>query len=195
MKAADIAVLLLCLALAAGGYAAFYLWQAEEARGAEVAWEAEVDILVDRKIDAVQLGSLEQELAPHGEGRLQALTALYADRQRSDALNLGFGTLRADFATAYPRLAEDAGRPVDRGVLQIELDQRYGAGSYALMEANYEAFLADAPRRQQEEYERGQEQARAIVNYYQRYGRYPDGPFHIANGRVVEGPAPAPATP
>lgn len=191
MKAADLVVLLFCLALAGGGFAAFYFWQAEEAGAAEAAWEAQVDTLVDRKLDAVQMGGLREELAPHGEGRAQALAALYTDRDRGDRLNLGFGTLRGDFATSYPRLAEDAGRDADRNRLQIEVDERFGPGAYALMETNYEAFLADAPRRQQEEYERGQQQARALQNYLRRHGRYPEGAFRFEGDRIVEGEAPA----
>jgi hypothetical protein len=166
MRAADVASVVVFLALAGGAAGAFYYWRAEAARAEEQQYEAALDRIVERKLDAVRLDWLAAELAPHGAGKVDALRAMYADRARSDRLNLGFGTLRGDWTAAYASFAEQAGRTPAPGRLQAEVDERFGEGAYALMQAQYEAFLADAPRRQIEEDARRQraceEQARLL---------------------------------
>lgn len=149
MKAADLAILVLCLVLAGGAFGGFYLWQQQEARAEEAAYEAGIDRMVDTKINALQLDDVMAGLPATGD-RTAALQALYADPDRSDHLNLGFGTLQGDFATSYGTYVEDAGREPERDRFQRELDERWGDGAYAVMLAQYQAFLADAPRRQAE---------------------------------------------
>lgn len=149
MKAADLVTVVLCLALAAGVFAGFYWWQDQQARAEAAAYEASIDRIVDSKIRAVGLAFV----APQLEGstdRMAALEALYAER--SDQLNLGFGTLQGDFFTSYGEYAEQIGRAVERDRFQREVDERWGEGAFAVMTAHYEAFVADAPRRLAEQY-------------------------------------------
>jgi hypothetical protein len=149
MKAADLVVLVLCLLKAGGAFAAFYWWQQQEALAEEQRYETGVDRIIDTKIDVLQLDFLAPQLAS-SEDRLGALQALYTDRDRSDHLNLGFGTLQGDFYTSYSNYAEEAGRDAERDRFQREVDERWGDGAFALMTTQYEAFIADAPRRQAE---------------------------------------------
>jgi len=149
MKVADLATLVLCLVLAGGAFGGFYLWQQREARAEEAAYEAGIDRIIEGRINAVQLDSISAELPASGD-RTAALLALYADPARSDRLNLGFGTMQGDFHTSYGNYAEEAGREAERDRFQREIDERWGDGAFALMTAQYQAFLADAPRRQAE---------------------------------------------
>jgi hypothetical protein len=149
MKVADLVVLVLCLVMAGGAFGAFYWWQSQEAQAAEQRYEAGVDRIIDNKINTVRLDFLAPQLASSSD-RLAALQSLYADPDRSDHLNLGFGTLQGDFYTTYANYAEEAGRDAERDRFQREVDERWGEGAFSLMSAQYEAFLADAPRRQAE---------------------------------------------
>jgi len=188
----DLVTLLVVLALAAGAGFAFFNWKAETARAEEARYEAGLDQMVDAKLTSVRLGGLRDELAAHREARLEALRALYAIPTRSDQLNLGFGTLRGDWAASYAHYAEQAGRDVDNndGRLRAEVDERFGEGAYALMGERYQAFLADMPRRTAAEDARWRSRTRemmdALDDYYRRNGRYPYGDFRVENGRVVE---------
>src|SRR5262245_60172430 len=162
MRASELAALVFILTLGGGAAFAFFHWKAETARAEAAAYEAGLDGMIDRKLASVRLGGLREELAAHGAARLEALRAIYDDRARSDQLNLGFGTLRGDWAASYATYAEQAGREVgedDR--LRAEVDERFGEGAYALMSERYQAFLADAPRRQIEEDARRQRECEA----------------------------------
>lgn len=191
MKAADVAAIIVFALLAAGGVGAFYYYQDKAAREAAADYEVALDGVIDRKIDAVNLDFLAAELAPHGDGRLDALQALYADPDRNIQINLGFGTLRGDFPASYALVAEEHGRDVEDGRLQREVDERYGAGAYELMATNYSQFLVEAPQRAAEresaQERRLQETIRALDRYAREHGgAQPEGAFRIENGRVVE---------
>ena len=190
MRAADLATMAVMALMAAGVFAGFYYWQADKARAEEERYEAALDAMIDRKIGAVGLSGLAPTLAAHGEARLEALRALYDDRAHSDRLNLGFGELQREWPSSYEYFAEQAGREVEDGRLQAEVDDRFGPGAHALMRERYAAFLADLPRRTIEEQERPrremQEWMRALEAYERRHGRYPNGAFRVENGRVVE---------
>lgn len=192
MKAADVASIVVALVLAGGAAGAFYWWQSERASEAEAQYEAGIDQIVDGKIRAVRLENLAAELSASPD-RVAALQAMYAAQAESDRLNLGFGTLQGDWRGAYGDFAEAAGRDVERDRLQREVDERWGDGAYALMQTQYEAFLADAPRRQAEldaQREReAQEMIRALNEYYRRHGRAPPGAIRMENGAVVIDPA------
>jgi hypothetical protein len=191
MKAADIAAIVVFVLLAAGGVGAFYYYQDKTAREEAAAYEAALDGVIDRKIDAVNLDFLAAELAPHGDARVDALQALYADPERNIQINLGFGTLRGDFPASYALVAEGHGREVEPGRLQREVDERYGAGAYELMAANYSQFLVEAPQRAAERdaarQRRMDESIRALDRYAREHGgRHPEGAFRVENGRVIE---------
>lgn len=190
MKAADIAAIVVFVLLAAGGAGAVYYYQQQAAREEAVAYEVALNAAIDRKIGVVNLGFLQPELAMHGDAQLEALQALYADPVRNGQINLGFGTLRGDFRASYERVADQYGRNVDPGRFEAEIDERYGAGAYALMAANYDAFLSSdrvsGIRAALEPREIGEDEARAVDAYVREHGRLPDGPFTIENGRVVE---------
>ncbi|HYD87086.1 MAG TPA: hypothetical protein VEA80_06410 [Vitreimonas sp.] len=189
MRAADVASVIAALALAGGAAGAFFWWQGEQAREELRRYEAGVDELIDNKIEAVGLADLRAQLAGASDPAA-ALQALYAVREQSDQLNLGFGTLQGDWRTSYANYAEEAGRVVEADRFEREVDERWGAGAFALMRAQYDAFLADAPRRQAEEDARHQretqEMVRALDEYYRRNGHHPPGAFKIENGRVVD---------
>jgi len=184
MKSEDLASLIVVAVLAVGGVGGFLYWRHHTAQEAERQYEAAIDDMMDRKLAAVQLDGIVAQLEPQGDGRLAALEMLYADRDYSDRLNLGFGTVHADWATYYPRFAEEQGRAVDDDLFRAEWEERFGAGSYPLVLAQYDAFLLDAPRRQVEEDARRraecEAQARALraqLTCYSIEGTY------VADGR------------
>lgn len=189
MRAADLASVVFVLVLAGGAAGAFFWWKGEQARAEEQRYEAGIDQMVESKIRAVRLGGLQAQLTGAADSAA-ALQALYAEREASDQLNLGFGTLQGDWRTSYANYAEEAGRVIEPDRLQREVDERWGDGAFVLMRAQYDAFLADAPRRQAEDEARAQREAeetiRALTEYYRRNGHNPRGAFKIENGRVVE---------
>lgn len=190
MKPADLVTVIFVLVLGGGGAAGFMFWQAERARAIDQAYEQIIDEGIDGKISAGQLTPVVAMLAAHEGDKLEALRALYADQDESDRLNLGFGHLQSDWPATYERIAGLNGRQVDRSRLQAEVEERFGPGSLELMQTQYRAFLADAPRRAAESQERArrenEETARAIDAYMRQHGRLPEGAFRIENGRIVE---------
>lgn len=151
MKAPDIVIAVLCLAMAGGAFAGFYWWQSQQARVEEAAYEAGIDQIVDSKIRAVGLAFVSAQLEASND-RATALQALYAEPGRADQLNLGFGTLQGDFFSSYGEYAVQHERTAQRDRFQREVDERWGEGAFALMTAHYQAFVANAPRRLAEQY-------------------------------------------
>lgn len=151
MKAADLVILALCVVLAGGAFAGFYWWQGQQARAEEAAYEAGIDRIVDSKIRAVGLAVVTTQLEASSD-RTAALQALYAEPGRADQLNLGFGTLQGDFFASYAEYAVQHERTAERDRFQREVDERWGEGAFALMTTQYQAFVADAPRRLGEQY-------------------------------------------
>lgn len=192
MKAADVASIVAALVLAGGAAGGFLWWRTNEAHEAERVYEAGIDRMVDGKIRAVRLDGLQARLAENGGGTA-ALQTLYADPTEIDRLNLGFGTLRGDWRASYAEYAEQAERPVERDRLEREVDERWGPGAYGVMSAQYDAYLADAPRRAAEleaQREReAREMIRALNEYYRRHGNAPPGEVRRENGVVVIVPA------
>ena len=187
MRAADVISVVFALVLAGAGVGGFLYWQAENKRAELARYEAGVDEMFERKMQAVWRDTMVSALATPNDN-LATLRSLYENDADYDQLNLGFGTLRGDWRTDYANYAEQAGREVVPGRFQAEVDERFGAGAHDLMAAK--RFLAEAPARAQAQYEqRMQEQqalARALADYVRRNGRYPTGPIRVENGRIVE---------
>lgn len=189
MRASDIISIIFAVVLAGGGIGGFFWWKNETARVETARYEAELDGMLDRKMQSVWLETMAPALASPDDN-LVTLRSLYENDAHYDRLNLGFGTLRGDWRTSYANYAEQAGRVVEEGRLVAELDERFGAGAYALMEENYERYLIEAPQRAEEQAARrereAQEMARALADFVRRNGRYPEGAIRLENGRIVE---------
>lgn len=160
-------------------------------------WESEraVDASVDRALAGSGLGFLG--LAPgKGGNDLQWLEALYAKPGDRDRLHAGYAALRATWANDAPRL--ERGRPLfsdrtfDDARLVEEIDERFGAGAAALMQAQDAerrelAIAAERERRDLEDRARAlaDENMEAVADYINSTGQYPPAGARIENGRVV----------
>lgn len=202
MKAEDIAGagVLLVLVVAVGG--GFFWWKDQQTRAENLAYEQIIDETVDHGIANSQLTPLLTTLNEHPNDRLGVLRALYADPIKSDRLDVTFGSFQGAWHETYAHIAEINSRPLDSGRFEAEVDERFGAGAYALMHAQYEAFNAaeranPTPVGSQQEATR-QENMWVFREYLRTHGRYPIAPIRIQNHQVVEvqsNEAPTAATP
>ena len=187
----DLVTVLFVLILGGGAAAGFFYWKNQKAQAEELAYEQAVDATMDRAIDSFQLTPLLTTVREHDGDDATLIRALYTDPIKSDRLNLTYGNLQGDWPTSYGHLAEANARAVDRGRFRAEIDERFGAGAYDVMQSNYEQFLAvngtltiDLSR---------QGIMWAFEDYLRRNGRYPIGPIRIENRQIVEVPASEPA--
>jgi hypothetical protein len=192
MKAADLATLIVVLLLGGGVMGGFFYWKGEQARAEELAYEQIIDEAIDRDIETFGLTPLLATLAAHDGERLETLRALYADPIKRDGINLGYGNLQGDWPTTYGHIAGINNRTTDRGRFEAEVDERFGAGAYRLMQAEYEAFLAEEnnnPTAIGSREERERQQAMwALRSYLRAHDRYPEGRVRVENGRLIEEP-------
>lgn len=187
----DLVTVLFVLVLGAGVTAGFFYWKNQQARAEEQAYEQSIDIALDNAIESFQLTPLRNTLADYQGDKAELLRTLYADPIKSDRLNLTYGNLQGDWPTTYVHLNQAAGSAAARVRLESEIDERFGAGAYDIMQSNYEQFLAANgtltvdPARQANMW--------IFRDYLHRHGRYPIGPIRIENRQVVEAPASEPA--
>lgn len=187
----DLVTVLFVLILGGGAAAGFFYWKNQQARAEAQAYEQAVDAAMDRAIDGFQLTPLLNTLTGYPGDKIELLRTLYADPIKSDRLNLTYGNLQGDWPTTYGHIAEAEGRAVDRARLRTEIDERFGAGAYDVMQANYEQFLAvngtltiDPSR---------QDSMWILQEYLRVNRRYPIAPIRIENRRIVEVAASEPA--
>lgn len=116
-----------------------YVWvEWEDSLPDDARYERDLDVMLDRKLEAVGLDHLPGALAPYGDTKLVVLRALYTDREQRARLNQGFVALRGDWVTSYPLFAEQAGQRYEDGRLEAEIDERLGDGAYDLMARQYD---------------------------------------------------------
>lgn len=188
MKAELVALTGFAILAVSGGAVAYNVY-----RGAES--EVAVDMTIERALADSGLGFLG--LAPgKGGDDLRWLEALYAKPGERDRLHAGYAALRATWAHEAPRL--ERGRPLfsdrtyDDARLIEEIDERFGAGAAALMQAQDGerralAIAAERTRRDLEDRARAlaEEDMEAVADYINSTGQYPPAGARIENGRVV----------
>ena len=180
----DLITVLFVLVLGGIGAAGFFYWKNQKAEAEAQAYEQIIDEAMERGIESTQLTPLLVTVREYQGDKLELLRTLYADPIKSDRINLTYGNLQGDWPTSYGHIAELNNRPVDRGRFKAEIDERFGAGAFDIMQANYEQFLTvngtltiDPSR---------QESMWIFRDYLRRNGRYPLGPIRIDNRQVVE---------
>lgn len=151
--------------------------------GERVRYEAAVDAAVDRELATARLDFLREELDEHNSDRLGHLRSLYEAPGFSEAMNTAFSMLNANWIANYPRVLRAAhvrNWPDEPGRLQAEVDERLGAGVYALMSEKQQEWRAGAPERQRQREEQmraaqaaSEREMRELEAYYRRYGHLP----------------------
>lgn len=187
----DLVTVLFVLLLGGGGAAGFFYWKNQKAQAEELAYEQAIDATMDSAIDSFQLTPLLTTVQEHHGDDVELIRTLYTNPIKSDRLNLTYGNLQGDWPTSYGHVAETNARTVDRGRFKAEIDERFGARAYDVMQANYEQFLAvngtltiDPSR---------QDAMWIFQSYLRTHGRYPLGPIAIENRQIVEVPELDPA--
>jgi 5-bromo-4-chloroindolyl phosphate hydrolysis protein len=153
----------------------YYFYSANE-------YASAVDARVEREIADADLGIIREELneAANPTSRLRELYqgAMYEE------LNHRYARLLAGWLQAYPRLERipmihDQLDSTQR--LALEVDERMGPGTFAIMQDEYARYQAELPARlaqQRALQEQAQAEAervnRYIEDYMRRYGRFPD---------------------
>ena len=180
----DLITVLFVLVLGGIGAAGFFYWKNQKAEAEAQAYEQIIDEAMERGIESTQLTPLLVTVREYQGDKLELLRTLYADPIKSDRINLTYGNLQGDWPTSYGHIAELNNRPVDRGRFKAEIDERFGAGAFDIMQANYEQFLTVNgtltidPSRQEDMW--------IFRDYLHSNGRYPLGPIRIENRQVVE---------
>jgi hypothetical protein len=141
-----------------------------------------VDARFEREFADADLTIIREQLRDNGGGAAP-LSALYRGPMNEE-LNLRYARLVANWNQAYPRLTRiplisDGNSDVER--LAIEIDERLGPGTSAVMQAQYEQYRREAPLREaahraEEERRRAESEAviRYIENYMRQHGKFPD---------------------
>jgi len=198
----DLVTLIFVLVLGAGVAGGFFWWKGEQARAADLAYEQAIDAAIDRGIENFQLTPLLVTLNEYNGDDLELLRVFYSDRIKGDRINLSFGNFQGDWPTTYTHLAEENNRQVDRSRLATEVDERFGAGAYALMRSEYELFLRTAeqdptPVGSVAEFDR-QATMWVFSAYLREHGRYPIPPIRVEGRELIvldSSDAPTEATP
>ena len=145
------------------------------------AYSEAVDERVERELAEADLGIIREQLRD-ASTPARRLQEMYAGPMNEE-LNRRHARLVAGWLQAYPRLKRIPMIP-DRldGMqrLALEVDERLGPGTFAVMQQQYAAYEADAPRRAAlrrdlEEQARAQVERinRYIEEYYATHGEYP----------------------
>lgn len=142
-------------------------------------YDAAVDARIEEEIRTVGLEVYRMHLAQERGDKIAALRAFY-DSPEWERINTGFAALTVSWERRYPRL--DRMRMLDdplggRGRLKAEFDERFAPGAFDLMQAEYENYRVEAPRRRIEAAERRAREREWALQYMQsyvrRHGRYP----------------------
>lgn len=185
----DLVTVLFVLVLGAGVAGGFFYWKSQQERAAEAAYEQSIDEAIDRGIENFQLTPLLVTLNEHSGDDLELLRVFYADRIKSDRINLSFGNFQGDWPTTYAHVAEVHNRQPDRTRLAAEVDERFGPGAYALMRSEYELFLRTAdedptPIGSVAEFDR-QATMWVFSAYLREHGRYPIPPIRVEGRELI----------
>lgn len=167
------AALIIVLGVAAIGAGAYYAYSANR-------YGEAVDARMERELSEAELSIIRAQI----EGKADAamlLSRMYRGPMNEE-LNQRFARLVAGWTQAYPRLARIPIVPdqrTDMQLLAVEVDERLGAGSFAVMQAEYDHFRTVIAPRLAEERARERELNERVGLYIQEYmlehGEYPPG--------------------